>query len=73
MLPLRMITAVIPVSGSEVPLSLKTSEPVPKSMIHSIMAQLPSVSVSLPVKAGQIILQNVLNTGADLIATRSLP
>ena len=32
-LPLRMITAVVPVTGSETPLSLKTSAPVPKKKI----------------------------------------
>jgi len=36
-LPLRMITAVLPVAGSAVPLSVKTSAPVPKDMIPEIM------------------------------------
>ena len=71
--PERMITAVIPAEGSSVPLSVKTSVPVPKSMIRSIMAELSRVSVKLPVSTGDVIIPDVLRTGADIVATRSLP
>ena len=70
--PLRVITAVIPVSGSDTPLSVKTSAPVPKELIQEIMRALGNVSVSLPVSAGDVILPDVLHTGADIIATREL-
>ena len=72
-LPERMITAVIPVSGSETPLSVKTASPVPKKLIASVMEELSKVRVSLPVSIGQVVLPDVLNTGVDIIATRSLP
>ena len=71
-LPLRMITAVIPVSGSRTPLSVKTNKPVPKSMISAVMAELGRVRVGLPVRAGQVVIRDVLDTGSDIIATRSL-
>ncbi len=71
-LPERMITAVIPVEGSPVPLSVKTSKPVPKSLIPEVMRELGHVHVSLPVSAGQVILGNVLETGSDIVATRNL-
>ena len=70
--PERMITAVIPIQGSTIPLSVKTAQPVPKFMINSVMKELSCVQLSLPVSAGQIILHNVLGTGSDIIATRSL-
>lgn len=71
-LPERMITAVIPVAGSETPLSVKTASPVPKKLISSVIDELARVQVSLPVIIGQIVLPDVLNTGVDIIATRSL-
>ena len=71
-LPLRMITAVIPVSGCVTPLSVKTSSPVPKKMIVPIMRELNRVQISPPVRIGQVILPNVLDTGSDIIATRNL-
>jgi len=70
--PMRMLTAVIPVSGSDMPLSVKTSAPVPKDMIRSIMSTLADIHVSLPVSAGDVILRDVLHSGADIIATREL-
>jgi len=71
-LPERMVTAVIPVSGSEIPLSVKTASPVPKKLISDIMEELSRVQVSLPVSIGQVVLPDVLGTGVDIIATRSL-
>ena len=71
-LPERMITAVIPVAGSRTPLSVKTSLPVPKSMIPQIMEAVSSVSVSAPVRLGDVIISNVLQTGSDIVATRNI-
>ena len=70
--PLRVVTAVIPVEGSETPLSVKTSSPVPKEMIGEIMHLLGNTAVSLPVTAGEVIMPDILHTGADIIATRDL-
>lgn len=71
--PERMVTAVIPVKGSSIPLSVKTRIPVPKKMIREVMDALSCVTVTLPVFTGDVILSDVLHTGADIIATRSLP
>ena len=70
--PLRMITAVIPADGSGAPLSVKTASPVPKSMISAVMEELSRVRVAAPVRTGDVILPDVLNTGVDVIATRDL-
>ena len=70
--PERIITAVISVHGSETPLSVKTSCPVPKDMIFAVMDELNRLDLSKPIHAGQVILSDVLHTGADIIATRSL-
>ncbi len=72
-LPVRMITAVIPVAGSQVPLSVKTSRPVPKAVIRQVMDILGGVQVTLPVSTGQVIVPDILQTGSDIIATRDLP
>lgn len=72
-LPLRMITAVIPVHNNMTPLSVKTSCPVPKSLIFDIMRILSALDICAPVTIGQVIVSDILHTGADIIATRSLP
>ena len=71
-LPERMITAVIPAAGSDMPLSVKTSKPVPKKMIPDVMRELSRLRVSAPVTSGQVVLSDVLGSGADIVATRDL-
>lgn len=70
--PERIITAVISVRGSRTPLSVKTSRPVPKNMIFEIMNVLKRIDLKTPIKSGQIIIPDILHTGADIVATRNL-
>ena len=72
-LPERMITAVIPVTGSRIPLSVKTARPVPKNLIPDIMKALSRLSLSTPISLGQVVLSDALGTGSDIVATRSIP
>ena len=71
-LPKRVITAVLPVEGCRTPLSVKTSCPIPKAMIHQIMNELSALHLHPPILSGQVIVRDILHTGADIVATRSL-
>ena len=70
--PLRMVTAVIPVSGSRIPLSVKTKSPIPKRLIAACMKELADVQLTAPVQAGSVVLADVCGTGVDVIATKSV-
>jgi len=70
--PQRMVTAVIPVAGADMPLSVKTRQPIPKEQIAACMAQLAQLHISAPVTMGQTVLENVCGSGVDVIATRSV-
>ena len=70
--PQRMVTAVIPVEGSAVPLSVKTRTPIPKKRIHECMQALSDVKLTAPVQAGSVVLADVCGTGVDIIATKSV-
>lgn len=70
--PQRMVTAVIPVEGSGMPLSVKTRTPVPKAKIAACMAALADVKLRAPVAAGSVVLADVCGTGVDIIATKSV-
>ena len=71
-LPLRMVTAVIPVENSATPLSVKTASPVPKHLIPEVMTALKAVRISAPVALGQTVLPDVCGTGIPVVATRPL-
>ena len=71
-LPERMITAVLPVEGSTVPLSVKTSRPVPKHLIRDVMRELSKIRLVSPVMAGQVVFADILHTGVDIVATKTV-
>jgi len=53
-------------------LPVRTSQPVPKPMIFECMKVINSIEVEAPVKIGDVLIENILDTGADIIATRSM-
>ncbi len=69
--PKRTVTALVRVENGETKVtSVKTSTSVPKEMISSIIEKINSVSVKAPVHIGEIILSDVMGTGADVVITR---
>ena len=70
--PVRMVTAVVPVQGSSMPVSVKTRTPIPKKDIPACMAALRALSLAAPIRAGETVLANVCNSGVDVIATKSV-
>jgi len=70
--PLRMVTAVARVKGSAVPVSLKTQQPIPKDKIKACMEEIFRLDLRLPIMAGDVLKENVADTGVNLVATRTL-
>lgn len=70
--PQRMVTAAIPVQGAAAPLAVKTRTPIPKEKIFACMQALGQVTVAAPIRAGDVVLANVCDTGVDVIATKSV-
>ena len=71
--PRRMLTSLVFVKNGKWPLvSVKSSQPVPKNQVFSILKEIKKTTVSAPVKSGQIIIKNVANTNIDIIATKSI-
>ncbi len=71
--PTRMVTAVVNVPGSELPLSVKTASPIPKDKIFDCMKTIENAKVAAPVHIGDIVCKDVCGTGVDVICTRELP
>jgi CxxC motif-containing protein len=71
--PERIVTATVAVSGAIwARLPVRSSGPVPKSMVLPICHSLRAVQVAAPVALGQTIVADVLGTGIDIIAARSM-
>lgn len=71
--PKRMVTSVVRVEGGDVAmLSVKTKDAIEKSKISDALKTLKGVVVKAPVKIGDVVVQNVLGTGVDFIATKNV-
>jgi CxxC motif-containing protein len=72
--PVRTLTATIRTGDEAFPLlPVRTSRPVPKTLLQAIMGETATAAVKAPIKAGDVIVENVLKSKADLIATADWP
>lgn len=72
--PTRTLTTTVAIDNAPLPrLPVKTGKPVPRELIMSCMERLNEVVATAPVKEGEIIINNILDTGIDVVATRSMP
>jgi CxxC motif-containing protein len=70
--PLRIFTSTVLCIGLDLKmLPVRTSQPIPKARIIEAAQEVQKIKVTGPVSAGEIIKNNFLGSGADLVATRS--
>lgn len=68
--PTRSIASTVKViNGVHPVVPVKTNKPIPKTMIFDCMKEINSISVNAPVSIGQVIISDILGTGADIVAT----
>jgi CxxC motif-containing protein len=71
--PRRMVASTVQVNNGVHPLlPVSTSAPFPKGQITDLLREIRKVEISAPIKMGQVVLENVLNTGIDVVASRDL-
>lgn len=71
--PMRNIATSVLVEGGELPLaSVRLTNMIPKNRIFDVMAEIRKVHVAAPVQEGQIVLQNVLGLGVDVMITKTV-
>lgn len=71
--PVRTITSTVVLKGGRIPrVSVKTSQPVPKEKMMDVMNEIDAQVVSAPVHIGDVIIHDVLATGADVIVTKDV-
>lgn len=71
--PTRIVTSSVCVKDGEVEMvAVKTDSDIPKEKIFDCIKELKDVVVSAPVNIGDIIIENVLGTGVNIVATRKI-
>lgn len=73
MLPKRMLTTTVRTNSDMHPcLPVVSVRPVPKELLLDCINFLKGVKIKLPVKRDEIIAMDILGTGVDIVASRSL-
>lgn len=71
--PMRVLTTTVAVSGGdEVLLPVRTAEAIPLELHAQVMTLIRSLVVNAPIHMGDIVLEDLLNTGIDLIASMDI-
>ena len=71
--PERGLTATVLVKGGILPLaSVKTSKPIPKKLMKQAAAEISKIEAEAPLKIGDVVLKNILNSGADVVVTKNV-
>jgi CxxC motif-containing protein len=71
--PKRILTTSILVKNGILPLvSVKTSKPVPKDKIFKILRVIKKKSVNAPINIGDILIENILDTGSNIVSTKTI-
>lgn len=72
--PQRMVSSTVKVlNGFHPLLPVYTKGSVPRRKISEVLEKIRAVEVSAPVKAGDVVIDNVIGTGVDVIASRDMP
>lgn len=71
--PKRVITSTVKIIGGihrRVP--VKTNDSIPKELNFKCMELLNNIELKSPVKRGEVVIKNVLGTGADVVVCRDM-
>ena len=71
--PLRTVTTTVGiVSEKYTRLPVITSKPIPKGRIMDVIKALKGIEIKTPICIGDVIVENILDLGSDIIASKSI-
>ena len=71
--PRRMLTTTVRIKGGLLPLlPVVSAEVLPKGKVADCVVYLRDVIVEAPVKAGDVIVPDILGLGVDIVASRDM-
>ncbi|MGI6734918.1 MAG: hypothetical protein BWY30_00399 [Tenericutes bacterium ADurb.Bin239] len=67
--PKRNLTYVVKVEGHEVPLPVRTEQMIAKHLIPAVVNELRKIVVKAPIEFNSIIVENILDSGVNIISS----
>jgi CxxC motif-containing protein len=72
--PMRILTTTVRIQGSKWPvIPVRTDKAVPKRLFPRLMRHLRHIKLQAPVNMLDVVVRDVVHTGANVVATRSMP
>ena len=71
--PVRDFFSTIRISNGKTPmLSVRSTKPVPRNLLLPCATEISKLTVKAPIRMGSIIVKDILNSGIDIIATKTV-
>lgn len=71
--PKRVITSTVRTNSDEHPrCPVKTAGAVAKGKMFDVMTLLNDITLTTPIKVGDTVIENVLNTGINIVACKNI-
>jgi CxxC motif-containing protein len=71
--PMRILTTTVRIEGSRWPvIPVRTDKAVPKRLFPQVMKRLRRITLQAPVNISDVVVRDILRTGANVIATRAM-
>lgn len=71
--PRRTLTSTFKVSGSTLLVCpCKSSQTLPKDRVKDVVKEIAKLDIKAPIKMHQVVIENVLGLGVDIIATKEI-
>lgn len=71
--PTRTVTSTVKLNSKSLRmLPVRTDKPISKSKMFEVIEVLKNIKVSAPIKSGEIIVKNILDTDVNIISTRTV-
>ncbi|TFG06968.1 MAG: DUF1667 domain-containing protein [Promethearchaeota archaeon] len=71
--PKRILTTTIRVKNGFLPLiPVRTDGPILKNKLKDALKEIAVKEINAPIKMGDVLIENIVDTGANLIASRDL-
>jgi CxxC motif-containing protein len=71
--PVRVLTTTVRLKGGKLPvLPVKSDKPLLKDLLFECMKALNATELEAPVALGDIVAENIIGSGINIIATRSI-
>ncbi|MBL8147124.1 MAG: DUF1667 domain-containing protein [Anaerolineae bacterium] len=72
--PRRMVATTVAIEGGLwARLPVKTAGTVPKDRVRAVCDALHRIHLNAPVAMGDVVARDILGTGVDVVATRTMP